>query len=346
MTGQPASQSGFNARADRAAQALRKNLKQRFPEADIPESRTVEVDANGRPPAPLPPEGSYARQAIEQQRRQAVQRPDPQAALEGDDDIQMQRQDPQATLTSDQGIQPAEAQTQSSEQQQLSPNAQRRISQLTEDLRRKDQELQQLLADGKKNKESMSELEQKMNALLQQHQSLLQTNLDNMDPDTRTQILMDGRLQEAIAQSEQRVLQQLLPRFEKLDRQSADAEMRRLSTIYPGFSVDVHGPLIEQFRRGNPRCTVEQAFRAVAEPEELQLAPQVRASAVPPVVQPGNGRLARQHNVQQSNPEQELIEESQQLKKLMRSTDPDDKRIRDRFVHEHLAKRLGHKLPS
>lgn len=338
------SQSGFNARADRAAQALRQNLKQRG--VDIPESRTVEVDANGRPPAPLPPEGSYARQAIENQRRQATQRPDPQAEVEGDDDIQMQRQDPQATLTSDQGNQPVETQTQPSDQQQLSPNAQRRISQLTEDLRRKDQEFQQLLSDSKKSKDTLSEMEAKLTALSEQHKQLLQTSLDNMDPDTRTQVLLDGRLHEAIAASENRLMQQILPHLQKLDRQSADAEMRRLSTIYPGFNVEVHGPLIEQFRRGNPRCTVDQAFRAIAEPEELQLATQVRASAVPPVVQPGNGRFIKQREVQQSNPDAELVQEAQQLKKLMSSTDPDEKRSRDRFVHEHLAKRLGHRLPS
>lgn len=337
-------QSGFSARADRAAIALRQNLKQRG--ADIPDSRTVEVDANGRPPAPLPPEGSYARQSLEVQRRQAASRPDPQAGLVDDDEIQMQRQDPQATLESDQGNGQVDTQPQSSEQGQLSANAQRRISQLTEDLRRKDQEFQQLLADSKQSKDTLTELEAKLNGLTQQHQQLLQTSLDNMDPDTRTQVLLDGRLHEAIAASENRMMQQILPHLQKLDRQSADAEMRRLSSIYPGFNMDMHGPLIEQFRRGNPRCTVEQAFRAVAEPEELQLAPQVRASAVPPVVQPGNGRIPRQRQEQSSNPDEELVQEAQQLKKLMASTDPTDRTKRDRFLHEHLAKRLGSRLPS
>lgn len=342
---QPSKASQFNARSDRAALALRQNLLKRG--AEIPESRAVEVTENGRPPAPMPPEGSYARQAIEMQRRQGQQRQSPQELTE-DDDIDMAPQDPQATLRSDPaaGSSPSAAAS-SGEVQQLSPNAQRRISQLTEDLRRKDQELQQLAEDAKHSKSSLGELEQKMAALQEQHKQLLEQSLAGMDPDTRAQVLLDGRLAEAIAQSERRLMDQVLPHLARLDRQSADAEMRRLAARYPGFAIDVHGPLIEAFRRQNPRCTVEQAFRAVAEPEELQLATQVRASAVPPIAPPGNGRVqSRWQPEQKSNPEDELVEESRQLRKLMESTDPDDKSMRNRFVQQHLAKRLDRILPK
>lgn len=345
MAGQPNNTpSQFSARSDRAALALRQSLRQRGEQ--IPESRSVEVDANGRPPAPLPPDGSYARQAIEQQRQEAArQRPPADSAA---NDIQMQPQDPQATLESDQADGQPEQQPQSGEPAQLSANAQRRIAQLTDDLRRKDQEFQAILAESKRTKETFSELEAKLNSLQSQHQQVLEQSLANMDPDTRTQILMDGRLAQALAESEDRIMKKIVPALSKMERQSADAEMRRLSSIYPGFNLDVHGPLIETFRQGNPRSTVEQAFKAVAEPEELQLASQVRASAVPPVVQPGNGRIQSRYTEQKARttPEEELVLEAQQLKKLMSSTDPVDRTSRDRFLHQHLAKRLGHRLPG
>lgn len=337
--------SQFNARSDRAAQSLRQSLQQKG--ANIPDSRAVEVGSDGRPPAPLPPEGSYARQAIDVQRRQAQQRVDPQQDLEGSDDIKMQRQDPQATLQSDNGNQSTSPNSSPEEQTQLSANAQRRISQLAEDLRRKDQEFQQLLESSKKEKDTLVELQSKLEGLESQHRQLLEQSLANMDPDTRAQVLLDGRLTEAIAASEQRLMNQILPHLQKIDRQGIDAEMRRLSSIYPGFNIDMHGPLIDAFRKGNPRCSVEQAFRAVAEPEELQLAPQVRASAVPPVVQPGNGRVQSRWNDDQvkSNPEQELVDEAAQLKKLMHSTDPADKAKQARFLHQHLSNRLDKILP-
>lgn len=340
QSGNEASQ--FNARSDRAALSLRQQLQQRG--ASIPDSRGVQVDANGRPPAQLPPEGSYARQALEAQRQAAATRQAGQ--LQQDDDIQMQPQDPQATLQGDPASGQPNAMPTAEEQAQLSANAQRRISQLTEDLRRKDQELQRILQEAERNKSSLGELEAKLDALSAQHSQLLQNSLDTMDPDTRTQVLLDGRLHEAIAASEQRLMSQILPHLKALDRQAIDAEIRQLAAKYPGFQVDIHGPLIETFRQSNPRCTVEQAFRAVAEPEELQLAPQVRASAVPPAVRPGNGRVQSRYVEQrQSNPEDELVEEARQLQKLMRSTDPDDKSKQQRALHEHLSRRLDSRLP-
>ena len=345
MTGkQEIPKSQFNARADSAAQALRKTLQQRG--ANIPDSRTVEVDANGRTPAPLPPEGSYARMAIERQRGAAASMRAEQ--LVESDDIEIQRQDPQATLEGDQAGSRPGTQPPLVESAQPSANAQRRISELTESLRRKDQELQQISEDGKKSKTTLDEMQAAMAQLQQQHRQLLETSLDNMDPDTRTQVLLDGRLHEAIAASERRLMDQILPHLSKIDQHAADAEMRRLSTVYPGFSIDLHGPLIEAFRRKNPHCTVDQAFRAVAEPEELQLAPQVRASAVPPIVQPGNGRAPSRYAVveQKDDPDADLREEARKLYAMMRSDDPADKAGRDRAMQNHLAKRLGRTLPQ
>lgn len=345
MAGQQQQQpSQFNTRSDRAAQALRQQLRQRG--AEISESGAVEVTENGQTPPQMPPEGSYARQAIETQRRTAQQRQTPQDTVD-DGEIDMAAQDPQATLRSD-AARSAPGDTSSGEAV-LSPNAQRRISQLTEDLRRKESELQQALDAAKTNKSSLETLSGQMEALQSQHRQLLEQSLANMDPDTRAQVLLDGRLAEAIAASEKRLMDQILPHLGRLDRQSADAEMRQLASRYPGFDMEVHAPLIDMFRRQNPKCTVEQAFRAIAEPEELQMAPQVRASPVPPVTTPGNGRVRsrwEEQQKQQSRPEDELVEDARRVRKLMESTDPGDKAVRDRFVHEHLTKRLDRILPK
>jgi hypothetical protein len=333
----------FELRTDSAAQSLRQQLMKRG--ADIPESRKVEVGPDGRPPGPLPPEGSYARQAIEQQRRQRAAQPEPQD-LESND-VQMQRQDPQATLESDQATLAGDPSS-AEEPIQLSAKAQQRIAKLTEDLRRKDQDAQRLMEESKGNQALLNQLQEKLASLESQHRQLLDNSLANMDPDTRAQVLLDGRLMEQIAASEQRLMSQILPHLQKFERQAEDSEMRRLSSTCPGFNVELHGPLIAEFRRGNPRCSVEQAFRAVAEPEELQMAAQVRASRVPPVVTPGNGRVQSRYSDEQkqSDPERELVEEANQLKKLMSSTDPTDKAQRDRFLHQHLAKRLDRILPK
>src|SRR5690242_3852666 len=73
--------NNFNARSDAAAHALKDQLSKQLGK-EIPK-RPVPVDADGQPARPLPPEGSYARMAIEQQRREAqANRPTLQDATE------------------------------------------------------------------------------------------------------------------------------------------------------------------------------------------------------------------------------------------------------------------------
>ena len=122
----------------------------------------------------------------------------------------------------------------------------------------------------------------------------------------------------------------------------------QLSGKYPAFDVQIHGPLIEMFRGKNQHASVEQAFKAIAEPEELVVRSAVPASAVPPIVAPGVGTPATSRYVTepQSDPEQEMREEAAQIRKLMESADPADHRTGQRLVEKNLADRLGSKLPG
>jgi hypothetical protein len=242
--------------------------------------------------------------------------------------------------------QPPQAQP---EQPAASPNAERRIAGLVEDLRRKDQELQQALATSQQQGETLQQMQARLESLTQQHEQLIQSNLDHLDPETRLQVMQDARIQEIAANIENRIVSRLEPQIQNLDQKANHAEMLELSKTYPAFDLQIHGPLIEMFRGKNPACSIEQAYRAIAEDGELVTRAQASAAAVPPVVPPGNGAQAQPRYAPEpepSNPEQELVEEAQRFKTLMASQDPNDQRAGMRLADQHLANRLGHRLPG
>lgn len=234
-------------------------------------------------------------------------------------------------------------------EQKLSSNAQRRITELVAELRKKDQDLQQAMASQQQQGETLQQMEARLNSLMQQHEQLLQQNLDHLDPDTRMQVLQDARIQEHLQGLEQRIMGKITPTLRSFEERSQQTELTRLAETYPNFDASVHGPLIETFRRRNSACTIEQAFRAVAEPEELMTRSQVSARhAVPPIVPPGNSaqRFSAPSQQQQSDPEQELIEEAQRIKSLRASGDPTERKDGMRMLDEHLKKRLAHRFQS
>lgn len=325
--------SNFDARADSAALALRQSVNRqnsRIQGRDpIPESAPVEVDARGNPPPPLPPEGSYQRQAIELARRQ-------QAAQQPRAEDQMVAQ---GTPPQQEPAQPAAA--------AHSPRAEQRIQELVAQLREKDQRLQEAIEMGKRATETATQFQTRLQSLEQQHQTMLQRNLESLDPETRAQVLQDARLSERLDEFEQRVLGRLAPQIEHLQANAAQAEMQALAAVYDGFNYQIHAPLIDKFRAKNPHCSIEQAFRAIAEPEELMPRTAVRATAIPPTVPPGNGAAGSARYVPQaatqpkSNPDEELIEESRRIAELRRSTDPAKQKEGFDLAAAHLRRRLG-----
>lgn len=344
--------SNFNQRADNAALKLKSELSDQFG-VNIPE-RKVEVGPDGQPPKPPPPEGSYARQAYDQHRQQ--QQAQSVAQMDQPTQAEQLGQQPMAGTQEqamDGSMAPPLQQTaqppQAPEGQELSPNAQSRFAKLTQDLRDKDRKLQELEERARSGEQTASETQAALQALQQQHQQMLQANLENLDPETRMQVLQDARMREYMDNLENRIMSKIQPQISGIQENRTHDEMRGLTDKYPAFDYDVHGPLIEMFRGKNQHCSVEQAFRAIAEPEELVQRGSVPATAVPPVVSP----RASMQNPQsryipepESNPEQEMRDEAAQIGKLRRSLDAADQKMGMNMIHKNLADRLGHRLPS
>lgn len=334
----------FNARSDQAALALKAGLKDRLGNPVQP--RSVQVEADGQPARPLPPEGSYARQAIERARAEA----EAAAALEqgGADPAApippqappRQRQSPQPD-----GVQQHDQQPPVDDHDQ-SPRAQRRISELAQQLRTKEQELQQTLERHRQGEESLAAANAKLAAIEQQYQQLVSHNLESLDPETRAQVLADARITELMAGVERRLLQQFQPIMQTVNAQSVQAELARVAAKYPGFDLDVHGPLIEMFREKNPACSIEQAFRAVAEPEELIVGrQQQRATTAPPIVAPASSAATPRYVPQQiTNPqptaEEEVAELRQRAFQLANSEKPEDKRAKNSAFDDLIRARM------
>jgi len=328
-------QSQFTARADNAALKLRQRLQQEG--RQVADNAPVAVGPDGKPPAPPPPEGSYMSQIVQQQRAE-------DAHVLGDQPVAgttEQMIDGSQAPPLAQGAQP----TPEPGQEQLSDNAQRRIRELIAELKAKEQENQQLLDLGRKQGETLAQMQQRMEMLSRQHEQLVQSNLEHLDPETRLQVMQDARIQEALSGMEQRIVSKLAPRLESIEKNNVQAEMMRLGEDYPAFDIQIHGPLIDMFRGKNPHCSIEQAFRAIAEPHELMSRSVASAAAVPPVVPPGNmgqrPRYQPEPQAQQSDPEAELVEEAQRLKALRASSDPSEQKAGMNLVHEHLKRRLG-----
>ncbi len=341
--GQP--QSQFNQRSDDAASALKAQLGKEQG-ISLPE-RKVEVGPDGQPPKPPPPEGSYARQTYDQMRseqqaqaahqQQIGQQPEAgtlEQALDGSQapPLPQQAQPPQGPET-----------------QELTPNAQARFAKLTQDLRDKDREFQELQELAKTNERTQAQQQDAFKALQQQYQDMLQSNLDNLDPETRMQVLNDAKMQELVAGMEERLLSKIGKPIADLQENRVHNELMALAEKYPAFDVAVHGVAIESVKGKNPHLSVEQAFKVIAESGELVTRDAVAATAVPPTISPRASVQSPQSRYipePQTSPEQEMQEEAAQIGKLMRSMDAQDHKAGQRLIEKNLADRLGDKLPG
>ena len=99
------------------------------------------------------------------------------------------------------------------------------------------------------------------------------------------------------------------------------------------------------FRGKNPNCTIEQAYRAIAEPDELVTREAARAATIPPVLAPSssslaNARFAPAHEPN-ADPNADLVTEAQEIKRLRASADPAEQKAGMDLMNAHLRKRLG-----
>ena len=334
--GQPTDQSAFNQRADNAALSLKDQLGREISartgqQVVLPPS-PVAVGQDGNPVGQLPPEGSYARQQIEAQQAQVLQ----------------QQQAQQAQLAYD----PAPAPTQGQPAppppheppEQISGRAQERITSLVSQLRTKDQEFQQLQQTQNQQFSTMEELQAKLTAQERMMQTMLEQNMEHLDPETRSQVMNDARIRQAVAASEQRMLQTLRPQLEVLHRHNLQSEKHGLSGTYRGYDPMTHDALIDEFRKRNPNCSVEQAFRAVATPGELSVGGSQPANVPPPSMAPGNGSTAPRYipsPTQQLDPVAQIRADAERASQLARSLDPADQKAATAVWNKNIADRLG-----
>jgi hypothetical protein len=327
-------QSKFNTRADQAAEALKKSM-------DL-EPQKVVVGPDGRPPPAPPPEGSYLAMQLEQQRAAAAER---QTVL-GDQPVAGTVDD----LTDGSVAQPAppEAQQIVEPAPETTPNVQKRFSELTRRLRESETARQEAEQKARDTAQTNAELASRMQAIEEQHNKMLQENLDALDPEMRMQVLQDARMQELFAGLKKELFDSIMPHVQGLEQSNVQREMMELGGKYPAFDIQVHGPLIDMFRGKNPNCSVEQAYRAIAVDEELVTRTQhQRGAPIPPTVAPGGPVNAAPRYVPQPepDPEQEMIEDAQRIKQLRASADPREQkeglRLAEKNIHDRLSRSRG-----
>lgn len=335
--GQPTEESAFNERADSAALRLKGQLGEELSaltgqQVVLPPS-PVAVGADGQPVGQPPPEGSYARQAHDEQQVAAAQKAQ-----------QMATQPPVAVPTPGQPTPPPPR-----EPEETSQRAQERIQNLINQLRQKDQELQVSQNQQAGAATTNEELRAQLTASTNQMQQLMQEHMEHMDPETRQQVLNNAQIAQAVAQAESRILQRVTPQLQELQVSNEQRERVQVSAVYAGYNPQVHDVLIDEFRKGNPNCSIEQAFRAVATPEELSVPGAGPRNAPPPAIAPGSGAPNPRYlptPTPGNDPLTQMVADRDRAAELARSADPNDQKMATALWHKNLTERLGLNVPG
>jgi len=327
----------FIEKADSAAERLKASMGL--------EPTKVEVNGDGRQVRPPPP-GSYAAMALERQRAAAeAERAQLQAEQAAAPTPVAEQGQPQAP--SPEGTQQPAGQP--TPQPEYSPRANERIAELALARRDAERKAQEAEARAAAHERELEQLRQERSRLEAERNKILQDQLETMDPETRTRVLAEGKTRELLAETEQRIMSRIEKPVQELRASAREAELSKVAQKYPGFDYDVHKPLIDAFQQRNPACTVDQAFRAVAEEHELGTRPVQRGRQVPPVPAPRTTRGSQDYvpNQQPQKSEQEVLaEEVEEIRKLGSSTDPADKRRHRDLLNAHLDKRFAQRFPA
>ncbi len=235
-----------------------------------------------------------------------------------------------------QGQQP---QVQQDEEPELPTSVQQRFSELTRQLRDERKRAAELEGSLRSTQESaetrVRQAEERANSFLREH-------LDNLDPDERQRVLSEARMFEIADRTKREVLDAVVPHLRDTAVRERHREMQDLARRYPMFDQSVHGTLIETFLEGNPRCSIEQAFRAIATDEELGMV-RSKATPVPSAITGPSSRAMETLSgpPRAPDPNEALRNDARQLHELARSRKPSDRALHRRLTADHLAKRLG-----
>ena len=325
MTQQTGSQ--FAAKADAAAGALKRQM-------NLPEKK-VQVGPDGEPVRPLPPEGSYLRMQIDAERAE-------QARLAA---LSTQQQ---TSVTNGQAPAATNGQAFDSHEDEMSVNATRRFAELTGQLREREQHLRDAAQRTASQEVEIARIRSEMEAMRRdleeayaERQRVLDQSLEGLDPETRATVLMESKLKRLLEEHERKVSARFEAQLESLRERSVLDDYERLSQKYLRYDSTLHRPIIEMYRGKNPNSSIEQAFKAVAEPSELVLREEAIASSIPPVLGPGPGPTA-EHMVPKPRPDpvQSMVADAQKAKAMLRSADPDERKDGMRLLEKNLKDRL------
>lgn len=159
-----------------------------------------------------------------------------------------------------------------------------RFAEVSREATARRKELEDLRNQYERERGERDALKRRFEALEREHNEFLQGNLDSLDPDKRAQVLMEARMRSELVRMEEKIQGTLQPHLQALWRESRFREVERLAARYPHYDAEKHQPLIDLFQERNPASTMEMAFKAIADPEELHLNGAPAQSPTPPSV--------------------------------------------------------------
>lgn len=222
-----------------------------------------------------------------------------------------------------------------------------RFAQVAREKTQYKRDLEMTKAERAKEAEQSAAMKRRLDELEAQNRQLMEQQFESMPPEERAAILARSEVNRGLQQIEERITQKFQPAFQRVDEERAYREIERVAHRYPAFDFEKHMPLIEVFREANPACSVEHAFKAIAEDHELQSANGRPARRTPPpVVVPGRPTTSKM-DVQPpaEKEEQGLVEGARRVREAAESQDPmvrsDAMNVAARSIRDRHARRWG-----
>lgn len=308
----------FNARADAAMRGMKANMG--LPSTPVPDGSSSQGQA--------PPPGSYAEMLLKQRQAQMAQ----ETPSLGRNTVEMEEPVPQSDTG---GVAPSsqpvhEGSPDVGEDGKSVPFEKHpiygRFAEVSRERTQFKRQLEQLEQDRGKFSSENEALKQRLAQLETQHQQLMTQHMDNLPPEDRAALVARMEVEQGLQRVEQRMNERFQPLVRSLDEERKHRELEGLARRYPAFDFDKHLPLIETFREVNPICSMEHAFRAVAEDHELLSNGQPARRVPPPVVVPGGSTTSKMDaHPPQEKEEQNLVDGARAVGALSRSQNPEDR---------------------
>jgi hypothetical protein len=148
-------------------------------------------------------------------------------------------------------------------------------------------ELEQLRREKEQRDLELAEAREKVKAAEAERQRILEQQFETLAPEERVAVMARSEVERGVQAAEQRLIERFGPIIRTVQEDRLQREVERVAGKYPSFDFDQHMPLIQTFRERNPACSVEHAFRAIAEDHELAVNGRTARRVPPPVVVPG-----------------------------------------------------------